>query len=111
LCCKDNCQTNFYWCLCPDLFKAMGLVPWCNFKATQVLVLCRWLNPCVGGMKHKYALDKLVIPKIWFIQNEINFLEEARFVLNNRQLIFPQSLFKGESSIPINRSVDEMSWP
>ncbi len=33
------------------------------------------------------------------------------FVLNRQRLIFAQSLFRGESSIPINRLVDEMSWP
>jgi hypothetical protein len=33
------------------------------------------------------------------------------FVLNRRQPIFLWSLFKRESSILINRPVDEMSWP
>jgi hypothetical protein len=44
-------------------------------------------------------------------QDEIKYLEEARFVLNRWQLIFLWSLFKGESFIPINRLVDEMLWP
>jgi len=76
------------------------------------------MNRCIGGTKHKYALDILVVLKIWHVQvktnitqDEIKSLEEKRFVLNKQQLMFPQSLFGGESSIPINRLVDEMSWP
>jgi hypothetical protein len=63
-------------------------------------------------------LDKLAILKFWPIQaktnltqDEIKSLEEAWFVQNKQQLIFPWSLFGGESSIPINKLVDEMSWP
>jgi len=37
--------------------------------------------------------------------------KEVRFVMNKRQPIFPRSLFEGESSIFINRPMDEMSWP
>jgi hypothetical protein len=49
--------------------------------------------------------------QIWFVQDEIKSLEEARFVLNKGQSIFPQILFEKESSILINRPMDEMSWP
>jgi hypothetical protein len=49
------------------------------------------MNCCVGDTKHKYALDNLAILEIWPIkvetnitQDEIKFLEEARFVLNIR---------------------------
>jgi hypothetical protein len=75
------------------------------------------MNHCVGGTKHKYALDKPTILEIWPIKvetnltrDEIKFFEETGFVLNRRQPIFPRSLFGGESSIPLNRLVDEMSW-
>jgi len=68
-------------------------------------------------MKRKYAFNKLIIPKIWPIQVETNFsqdeiksFEEVGFVLN-KLLIFLRSLFGGESSIPINKLVDEMLWP
>jgi hypothetical protein len=37
--------------------------------------------------------------------------KEVKFVMNKRQPIFPRSLFEGESSIFINRPMDEMSWP
>jgi hypothetical protein len=47
------------------------------------------MNCCVGNTKRKYALDSLAISEIWPIkietnitQDEIKFLEEARFVLN-----------------------------
>jgi len=46
-----------------------------------------------------------------FTQDEIKSLEEARFVLNKQHLMFPQSLFERKNSIPINRPLDEMSWP
>jgi hypothetical protein len=76
------------------------------------------MNWCIGNTKRKYAFDKLTISKIWpiqvktnFMQDEIKFLQEVRFVLNKRQTIFPQSLFGKENSILINRLVDEMSWP
>jgi hypothetical protein len=69
-------------------------------------------------MKHKYALDRLAISEIWpiqietkFTQDEIKSLEEVRFILNKWQSMFPQSLFKRESSILINKLVDEMLWP
>jgi hypothetical protein len=35
----------------------------------------------------------------------------VRFVLIRWQSIFPRSLFRRQSSISINRLVDEMSWP
>jgi hypothetical protein len=48
------------------------------------------MNHCVSGMKHKYALDRPVVQKIWLVQaepnltqDEIKSLEEAGFVLNN----------------------------
>jgi hypothetical protein len=44
-------------------------------------------------------------------QDEIKSFEEAGFVLNNWQLMFLQSPFKNENSIPINRLVHEMLWP
>jgi hypothetical protein len=76
------------------------------------------MNRCVGDTKRKYALDKPTILEIWLIKvetnltiDEIKSLEEVGFVLNKQRSIFPQSLFGGESSIPINRLVDEMSWP
>jgi hypothetical protein len=76
------------------------------------------MNWCVGDTKHKYALDKPTVLEIWLIKvetnltiDEIKSLEEVGFVLNKQRLIFPQSLFGGESSIPINRLVDEMLWP
>jgi hypothetical protein len=69
-------------------------------------------------MKHKYALEKLVVLKIWPIQVETNFtqdemksFEKTKFVLNKRHVIFPQRLFGGESSILINRPMDNMLWP
>jgi hypothetical protein len=76
------------------------------------------MNCHVGGMKCKYALDRLVVPKIWVVQvetnltqDEIKFLEEVGFVLNKQQSMLSRSLFRGESSIPINRPLDEMLWP
>ncbi len=76
------------------------------------------MNCCVGGTKRKYALDRPVILEIWPVKaetnltiNEIKSLEEVAFVLKRWQLIFPRSLFGGESPTPINRLVDEMSWP
>jgi hypothetical protein len=76
------------------------------------------MNCCVGNTKRKYALDRPIAPKIWplqvetnLTQDEIKSLEEARFVLNKQHLMFPQSLFEGKNSIPINRPLDEMSWP
>jgi hypothetical protein len=63
-------------------------------------------------------LDKSTILEIWLnntetnlTQDEIKFFEEMGFVLNKQQPIFPRSLFGGEGSIPINRPLDEMSWP
>jgi hypothetical protein len=38
-------------------------------------------------------------------------LEKMRFILNKWQIFFPQSLFEGEISIPINKPMDDMSWP
>jgi hypothetical protein len=74
------------------------------------------MNWCIGNTKHKYAFDKLTISKFWpiqvktnFMQDEIKFLEEVRFVLNKRQPIFPKSLLGKENSVIINRLVDEMS--
>jgi hypothetical protein len=76
------------------------------------------MNRYIGGTKHKYALNILIIPKIWSIQTKTNLTQdeiksfgEARFVLNRQQPIFLRSLFRGENPIPINRLVDEMSWP
>jgi hypothetical protein len=76
------------------------------------------MNHCVSGTKCKYALDKPAVPKIWPVQvetnltqDEIKYLEEAKFVLNNQQLMFLRNLFGRENSILINRPVDEMSWP
>ncbi len=76
------------------------------------------MNHCVSSTKCKYALDKFAIQKIWLIQtktnltqDEIKFFEEAWFVLNNWQSMFLRSLFKKENFIPINRLMDEMSWP
>ncbi len=31
--------------------------------------------------------------------------------MNKRQMIYPQSLFGRDNSIPINRPMDDMSWP
>jgi hypothetical protein len=48
-------------------------------------------------MKCKYALDKPTILKIWLIQDEIKFLEEARFVLNKQKPIFLKVYSKGKA--------------
>ncbi len=76
------------------------------------------MSHCVGDTKHKYALDRPTILEIWLIKAETNLtideiksLEEVGFVLNRKWPIFLQSLFGGESSILINRIVDEMWWP
>ncbi len=34
-------QGYYYWCPCMGLLKVMVLVPWCTFKTTQVMVLCK----------------------------------------------------------------------
>jgi hypothetical protein len=54
------------------------------------------MNYCVGGTKHKYALDRWVILEIWPIQvetnltqDEIKSLEEVGFVMNKWQPMFP----------------------
>jgi len=45
------------------------------------------------------------------MQDEIKSFEEVGFVLNKQQPIFFQNLFGKESSILINRPVDEMLRP
>jgi hypothetical protein len=59
------------------------LVPWCTLKVANDM------NLCLGGMKRKYALDRLAILEIWPIKTETNFtideikcLKETGFVLN-----------------------------
>jgi hypothetical protein len=49
------------------------------------------MNRCVGGMKHKYALDRPIVLEIWLVKaktnittDEIKSLEEVGFVLNRR---------------------------
>jgi hypothetical protein len=49
------------------------------------------MNRCIGGTKHKYVLDILVVLKIWHVQvktnitqDEIKSLEEMGFVLNRQ---------------------------
>jgi hypothetical protein len=76
------------------------------------------MNHYVGGTKRKYALDKPVVSEIWLVQaktnltqDEIKFIEKVGFVLNKQQWIYLNNLFKGENSIPLNRLVDDMSWP
>jgi hypothetical protein len=34
------------------------------------------MNHYLGGMKHKYALDRSTVPKIWPIQIETNFTQD-----------------------------------
>jgi hypothetical protein len=118
ICSSDNCQPNFYWFPCFNLLRVVVLVLWCTLKVAQILVLCIWYELHVGSMKRKYALNRPIVSKIWSVQvktnltqDEIKSFEEVGFVLNKRQSIFPRSLFERESSIPINRPLDEMLWP
>ncbi len=76
------------------------------------------MNYCVGGVKHRYVVDKLVILLIWPMQkrtnlshNEVKALGEVGFVINKQQPILPRNLFARESFVPINRPIDVMSWP
>jgi hypothetical protein len=67
------------------------------------------MNHGMGGMNHRYAMDKIVIPLIWLVQegtnlshNEVKAFEKTCFVFNKRQLILPLSLFVGEIFVLIN---------
>jgi hypothetical protein len=118
LCYKGNYQANFYWCPCLDLLKVVILTPWCTFKATQMMVLCRWYESLCWQYKSQVCIGQISCSRNLayssgtnLTQDEIKSLEKTWFVLNKQQPIFPQSLFEGESSIPINRPMDEMSWP
>jgi hypothetical protein len=98
LCYKDNYKAN--WCPYPKLSKVVV-----SFLGAFVKL-------------HKYAFNRPVVWKIWpiqvktnFMQNEIKSFEVVRFLLNKWQPIFLQNLFGEESSILINRLVDEMSLP
>ncbi len=76
------------------------------------------INHGVGGMNHRYAMDKVVIPLIWLVQkrtsfshNEVKALEGTCFVFNKQQPILPLSLLVGKNFFPINWLIDVMSWP
>jgi hypothetical protein len=67
---------------------------WFQFPSAPLKLYKFWfyaddMNRCVGGTKHKYALDRPIVLEIWPIkvetnltQDEIKFLQEMRFVLN-----------------------------
>jgi hypothetical protein len=62
---------------------------WSRFLGAPLKLHKLWfyaddMNRCIGGMKHKYALDKPTVLEIWrlkvetnFTQNEIKSFEEA----------------------------------
>jgi hypothetical protein len=64
-------------------------IPWCiGLKLHKFWFYANDMNCCISNTKRKYALDKPTISKIWhvkvetnFTQDEINSLEEVRFVL------------------------------
>jgi hypothetical protein len=70
---------------CGLSFQFLGI----PLKLHKFWFCANYMNHGMGGMNHRYAMDKIVIPLIWLVQegtnlshNEVKALEETCFVFN-----------------------------
>jgi len=96
--CKDYYQVECHWCSYSYLLWYVFSIHRCTLWDSQVLVLCKWHESLHGGMKHKYAVERSMVPCIWQLQEGTNLSKDKVKSFKERNFVFIKQQFTYFSS-------------